>query len=89
MTARPISVRLSEDMIRAMDAHLARPADTRSVATRTDLIQAAIGMWLQADEEARVDAAYVAGYARHRPDPAEWADVIAVSEEAQRGFEPW
>lgn len=88
MPARPISVRLSEDMLSAMDRYLASP-DAATIRTRTQLIQAALDMWLQADEAARIDAAIVAGYTRFPPDPAEDAEFLGISNRAQQALEDW
>ena len=88
MAARPISVRLSEDMLSAMDRYLASP-DAATICTRTQLIQAALDMWLQADEAARIDSAIIAGYTRFPPDPAEDAEFLRISNRAQQALEDW
>ena len=89
MAARPISVRLSEDMLSAMDRYLASPDAAATIRTRTQVIQAALDMWLQADEAARIDAAIVAGYTRFPPDPAEDAEFLRISNRAQQALEDW
>jgi Arc/MetJ-type ribon-helix-helix transcriptional regulator len=89
MVARPISVRLSEDMLSAMDRYLASPDAAATIRTRTQLIQAALDMWLQADEAARVDSAIIAGYTRFPPDPAEDAEFLRISNRAQQALEDW
>ena len=84
-----ISVRLSEDMLSAMDRYLASPDAAATIRTRTQLIQAALDMWLQADEAARVDSAIIAGYTRFPPDPAEDAEFLRISNRAQQALEDW
>lgn len=87
--SRPISVRLPEAMLEAMDRHLERPDPADGVRTRTDLIQAAIDLWLRADETARTDAAIAAAYARLPLQPREDAGLVRAAEEAERGTDPW
>ncbi|MFM7693791.1 MAG: hypothetical protein ACKO7U_05735 [Actinomycetota bacterium] len=89
MPARPISVRLPEAMIAAMDEHLADAGPDGSVRTRTDLIQAAIDLWLRADETARVDAEIDAAYTRQPLDHAADAALVRAADEAQGGTDPW
>ena len=89
MAARPISVRLSEDMLSAMDRYLAMPDAEASIRTRTELIQAALDMWLQADEAARIDSAIIAGYKLFPPDPGEDAEFLRISNRAQQALEDW
>ncbi len=84
--ARPISVRLPAAMLEAMDRHLAQP--DAGVGTRTDLIQAAIELWLRAEESARIDAAIAAGYTR-LPAGAEEAEFGRISDRAQRDLDTW
>jgi len=88
MASRPISVRLPEAMIAAMDEHLADGGPDGSVRTRTDLVQAAIDLWLRADETARIDAAIAAGYARAPVGDAE-EEFGRVSDRAQRELDGW
>ncbi len=88
MAARPISVRLSEEMLSAMDRYLASP-DAATIRTRTQLIQAALDMWLQADEAARIDSAIIAGYKLFPPDPGEDAEFLRISNRAQQALEDW
>jgi len=85
--ARPISVRLPAAMLEAMDRHLEQP--DAGVRTRTDLIQAAIELWLRADESARIDAEIAAAYTRTPVRPREDAGLVRAAEEAERSFEPW
>jgi hypothetical protein len=89
MAARPISVRLSEDMLSAMDRYLASPDAAATIRTRTQLIQAALDMWLQADEAARIDSAIIAGYKLFPPDPGEDAEFLRISNRAQQALEDW
>ena len=89
MPARPISVRLSEDMLSAMDRYLASPDAAATIRTRTQLIQAALDMWLQADEAARIDSAIIAGYKLFPPDPGEDAEFLRISNRAQQALEDW
>jgi hypothetical protein len=88
MAARPISVRLSEDMLSAMDRYLASPDAAATIRTRTQLIQAALDMWLQADEAARIDAAIVAGYTRFPVGPEE-QEFGRISDLAQKDLDEW
>jgi len=88
MASRPISVRLPEAMLEAMDRHLERPDPADGVRTRTDLIQAAIGLWLRADETARIDASTAAGYARV-PADGEDEEFGRISDRAQRDLGEW
>jgi hypothetical protein len=89
MAAPPISVRLSDDMLSAMDRYLASPDAAATIRTRTQLIQAALDMWLQADEAARIDSAIIAGYKLFPPDPGEDAEFLRISNRAQQALEDW
>lgn len=89
MAARPISVRLSEDMLSAMDRYLSSPDAAATIRTRTQLIQAALDMWLQADEAVRIDSAIIAGYKLFPPDPGEDAEFLRISNRAQQALEDW
>lgn len=88
MATRPISVRLPDAMLDAMDRCLATTAPTTAVRTRTDLIQAAIDMWLAADEAARVDASIAAGYTRF-PVGSDEEEFGRISDQAQAELDPW
>ena len=88
MASRPISVRLPEAMLEAMDRHLERPDPAGGVRTRTGLIQAAIDLWLHADEAARIDASIAAGYARV-PADGEDEEFGRISDRAQRDLGEW
>jgi Arc/MetJ-type ribon-helix-helix transcriptional regulator len=88
MASRPISVRLPEAMLAAMDRHLERPDPADGVRTRTDLIQAAVGLWLRSDEAARIDAAIAAGYTRVPVDAAD-EEFGRISDQAQRDLGEW
>lgn len=88
MPARPISVRLPEAMLAAMDRRLEQPEPTDAVRTRSDLIQAAIDLWLRTDEAARIDAAIAAGYARTPVDDDE-EEFGRISDRAQGELDAW
>ena len=88
MASRPISVRLPDAMLEAMDRHLASADQAADVRTRTDLIQAAVDMWLLADEAARIDASIAAGYTRF-PVGADEEEFGRISDRAQAELEEW
>jgi Arc/MetJ-type ribon-helix-helix transcriptional regulator len=85
MAARPISVRLPDAMIEAMDAAVANS----EIASRSELISTAIGMWLRADGNARIDAAIADGYSRIPPDAAEDAELLRLAQRARRDVDAW
>lgn len=85
--SRPISVRLPAAILDAMDRQLEH-ADATGIRTRTDLIGAAIDLWLRTDETARIDAAIAAGYAR-LPADAEDEEIGRASDRAQRDLGEW
>ena len=88
MAAGPISVHLSEDTLSAMDRYHASPDAAATIRTRTQLIQAAVDMWLQADETERIDAAIVAGYTRF-PVGSEEQEFGRISDLAQQDLDEW
>ena len=84
MADRHIRVRLPEDMLRAMERILA----DRPNVTLDDIVEAAIAMWLAADEATRIDASIVAGYTRFPVGPDE-EEFGRISDRAQAELDAW
>jgi metal-responsive CopG/Arc/MetJ family transcriptional regulator len=81
MSRRQVLVQLDDERLALLDERAARAGHSRSA-----LIRAAIDDYLEADLEARIDAAIVAGYETQPQEPDSWAEVAAREAIAA---EPW
>lgn len=84
MASRPISVRLPDAMIEAMDRWVAES----DLGSRTELVEAAVATWLEDARRRRIDQQIAAGYERH-PVGADAEEFGRISDRAQADLEPW
>ena len=81
MARRQVLVQLDDERLALLDERAARSGQSRSA-----LIRAAVDEYLDADAEARIDAAVVAGYEARPQEADRWAEVAARETIAA---EPW
>jgi metal-responsive CopG/Arc/MetJ family transcriptional regulator len=81
MARRQTLIQLDDARLAALDERAAASGRSRS-----DLVREAIDLLLATGDAAAIDAAIVAGYAKHPPEQDPWSDYFAKQSIAA---EPW